>query len=130
MISKFGVLLFVCVTVLSISPSVAKEASFVLDHTLKTWDEITFDNKKPNRFDVCGAGCIEVETAASVSMISKPVSIDLAKYPIFSWEWEIDRPMAISDSTVKGKDDRPVAVYVAFLYDPAKANFSEKIHGR
>ena len=99
MISKFGVLLFVCVAVLWISPSVAKEASFVLDHTLKAWDEITFDNKKPNRLGGCGAGCIEVQAAASVSMISKSVSIDLAKYPICSWEWEIDRPVAISDLT-------------------------------
>ena len=99
MIWNFGVLFFVCVTVLSISPSVAKEASFVLDHTLKAWNEITFNNKKPNQFGVCGAGCIEVQAAANVSMISKPVSIDLAKYPIFSWEWEIDRPVAISNLT-------------------------------
>ena len=127
MISKFGVFLFLCGAVLWISPGVAKEAVFVLDHTLKAWDVITFDNKKPNRFGICGVGCIEAETAASVSIISKPVSIDLAKYPVFSWEWKIDRPVAISDLTVKGKDDRSVAVYVAFPYDPDKANFSEKI---
>ena len=125
MISKFGVFLYVAV--LWISPGVAKETVFVLDHTLKAWDKITFDNKKPNRFGICGAGCIEVETAASVSMISKPVSIDLAKYPVFSWELKIDSPVAISDLTVKGKDDRSVAVYVAFPYDPDKASFSETI---
>jgi len=91
------------------------------------WQEITFDGKSPNRYAVCGPDCIEVATNSSVSMIAKPVSVDLSHTPYLSWEWKITDPVTPSDLKVKGEDDRPVAVYVAFPYDSETATFAERL---
>jgi hypothetical protein len=91
------------------------------------WEEIIFDDKLPNRYDTCGEDCIEIKTDSSVSMIRKPVSINLAQLPFVTWEWKIGAPVAVSDLTAKGRDDRAVAVYFTFPYDPETATFSEKL---
>jgi len=91
------------------------------------WEEITFDGKQRNRYAACGTGCVSIETDASVSMIGRPAATDLSRSPVLSWEWKIDRPVTASDLSTEGKDDRAVAVYVTFPYDPATATFTEKL---
>ena len=91
------------------------------------WEEITFDGKPANRYAVCGADCVEIETDASVSMIGKPVSADLSRLPGLTWEWKVESPVAVSDLRIKGQDDRAVAVYVAFPYDSETATFFENM---
>ncbi|MBT6094956.1 MAG: DUF3047 domain-containing protein [Rhodospirillaceae bacterium] len=91
------------------------------------WEAITFDGKRANTFQRCGEDCIAVETETSVSMIGRPVMTDLANMPVLSWEWKIDLPVVPSDLSSKGEDDRAVALYVTFPYDPEKASFSENL---
>ena len=91
------------------------------------WEEITFDGKKFNRYVSCGADCIEIKTDASVSMIGRPVTADLSRVPALSWEWKVENPVVVSDLTIKGEDDRAVAVYVTFPYDPKTATLIEKL---
>lgn len=91
------------------------------------WEEITFDNKTPNRYFACGDDCIGIETHASVSMIGRPVQFAPGATPVIEWEWRIESPVVESDLTTKGADDRAVAVYVAFAYDPESATFAEKL---
>lgn len=91
------------------------------------WEEILFNGKQPNRYDTCGEDCIEIKSDSSVSMIGKQVSINLSQLPFVSWEWKIEGPAIVSDLAKKGKDDRTVALYVTFPYDPATATFSEKL---
>jgi len=95
--------------------------------TTKAWEEITFDGKRLNHYDSCGADCIEIKTDASVSMIRRPVSVDLSRFPTLSWEWKVESPVTISDLTTKGEDDRAVAVYVTFPYDPKTASLTEHL---
>ncbi len=97
------------------------------DLTALGWEEVTFDGKIPNRFHPCGEHCVAVETKASVSMIGRPVDADLARAPVLSWEWKIERPVVASDLTAKGEDDRAVAVYVTFPYDPDSSSFKENL---
>ncbi len=91
------------------------------------WEEITFDGKRPNAYASCGDRCIEVKTDSSVSMIGKPVSIDLEKMPFISWEWKISNALRPTDLSTKGKDDRAAAVYVTFPYDPDTSSFKERM---
>ncbi len=91
------------------------------------WEEIVFEGKEPNRYARCGENCIRIETRSSVSMIGRPVAIDLSKRPVLTWEWKTEKPVPLSDLTVKGQDDRAIALYVAFPYDPETATFSERL---
>lgn len=104
---------------------VQAETSLSADLVEAGWEEITFDDKRPNRHMACGADCIRVETDQSVSMIGRPVSVDLTANPVLHWEWRIDRPVVESDLSRKGGDDRAIAVYVAFTFDPDDASFGE-----
>jgi len=89
------------------------------------WEEITFNEKIPNTYAVCGDDCVRVETDKTVSMIGRAVEVDIAKTPVLSWEWRIEAPAVSSDLAKKGGDDRAVAVYVAFEFDPATASLGE-----
>ena len=91
------------------------------------WEEIVFDDKKPNTFSSCGQGCIEISTEMSVSMIGRTIDIDLSATPYLNWEWRVEKPLKVSDLTAKGKDDRVVALYVTFPYDSKYASFTEKL---
>lgn len=91
------------------------------------WEEITFDGKRPNHFATCGVDCVEIKTDSSVSMIGRPVSIDLSRLPVLTWEWKVGTQIAVSDLTVKGEDDRAVALYVTFPYNPETATFKERL---
>ena len=91
------------------------------------WEQIVFDKKQPNHFASCGEGCVDVKTDGSVSMIGKEFATDLSKMPVLNWEWRIENRVVASDLSTKGEDDRAVALYVTFPYDPDNASFTEKI---
>jgi len=121
-------ILAIGVTSFLVSISQADTSAMLADELIdQGWEKITFDGKQPNRFVSCGEGCIEIETNESVSMIGLPVSADLTRMPVLNWEWRIENPVVESDLSEKGKDDRAVALYVTFPYDPETASFSEKM---
>tara|TARA_B100000700_G_scaffold206183_1_gene226673 strand:+ start:537 stop:1043 length:507 start_codon:yes stop_codon:yes gene_type:complete len=60
-------------------------------------------------------------------MIVRPIDIDLEHAPILSWEWRIEKETTFSDLSIKGKDDRAVALYVAFPYNPNHSSFAESL---
>ena len=91
------------------------------------WEEIKFKGKVPNIFTSCGEGCIRIDTNISVSMIAREIDIDLVQAPILSWEWRIEKAPTFSDLSIKGKDDRAIALYVAFPYHSNHSSFSEKL---
>lgn len=91
------------------------------------WEEITFDGKRPNIYASCGENCVEIKTSGSVSMIGMKVGINLASTPFLSWDWRIESPVTPSDLTAKGQDDRAIALFVTFPYNPNTATFSEKM---
>lgn len=97
------------------------------DLSARHWTEITFDGKPANTYRACGADCVEVDTDRSVSLIAMPVAIDLTRTPALSWEWKVDGQVAATDLTTKGRDDRAVALYVTFPYDPDTASLSDRL---
>ena len=91
------------------------------------WEEIKFRGKAANIFTSCGEGCVKIDTNTSVSMIAREIDIDLEQAPILSWEWRIEKAATFSDLSIKGKDDRVVALYVAFPYNSEHSSFAEKL---
>ena len=126
MLPRLGLVAVLAVLAATLSLAAA-ESGLPPGLTTQGWEEITFDGKRSNRYAACGTDCIEIETDASVSMIGRPVSVDLSQLPVLTWEWKVENPVTISDLTTKGEDDRAVAVYVTFPYDPKTATPIEKL---
>lgn len=109
-------------------------ASAELDDALTQagWDEITFDDAEPNRFRAIHAEHGRVEGVSlvsqeSVSIAYLNVNINLDDLPNLSWQWKSITPPVDTDITKKGGDDRSLAIYVAFPYQPEHASFGEKL---
>ncbi|MEQ8666465.1 MAG: DUF3047 domain-containing protein [Rhodospirillales bacterium] len=115
--------------VVGLSASVASSSGQGLPAALVEggWKEITFDGKMPNRYRACGDACIAVETQSSVSMIGRPVTVDLGRERWLNWEWRIEAWPVDTDLSRKGGDDRAIAVYVGFKYDPDSATLAETL---
>ena len=97
------------------------------DLAARHWTEITFDGKPANTYRACGADCVEVSTDKSVSLIAMPRRVNLTRFPKLTWQWKVEGRVAPTDLTTKGKDDRAVALYVTFPYDPDTASLSERL---
>ena len=100
-----------------------------VDQTLLAdgWLEITFDGKTPNRFSPDGTGGIVVMSDKSVSLIRRPLSVDLDKTPLLSWRWQVTMPAPPADLSVKGEDDRSLALYIAFPFVAKEATVFERM---
>ena len=59
-------------------------------------------------------------------MIQRSLKIDITKKKFLSWEWKLAVPPAASDLARKGKDDRPLAVYITFPFDYQNASMGER----
>lgn len=98
------------------------------------WDEIDFDDKPTNTYfatspDVAGLS-LRVLSESSVSVAFKPFDegdIDLEVTPKLVWSWLSSSPDPDTDTSKKGGDDRTLAIYVAFPYQPDEVSFGEKV---
>jgi len=91
------------------------------------WKEMTFNNKTPNKFVALDDGAIEVSSARGVSLLRKSVMIDIAAQPTLSWRWRVATSAPATDLSIKGDDDRSLAVYVAFPFLPEEASWLERL---
>lgn len=100
-----------------------------VDQPLATqgWQEMTFDGKTTNRFALTKDGALQVDSDGSVSVLQKPLSIDIEATPILRWRWCVTEPAPATDLAIKGEDDRSLAVYVAFPFVPEEASAFEKL---
>ena len=110
------------------------EARAELDKALiqAGWSEFTFEDKLANRFarpdghpDV-----IQIDTDNSVSIAYLPFTarpVNLKRTPYLTFSWRRLGPAEDTDLTQKGGDDRTLAVYVAFPYQPERASFKERL---
>jgi hypothetical protein len=92
------------------------------------WDEIVFDDFTPNIFsafdDESGLSRgIQVVSESSVSIAFLNIDVDLEATPYLEWSWQSLTPVIDSDVTAKGGDDRNLAIYIAFPYQPEEASF-------
>ena len=98
--------------------------------TADGWQEFTFEDKQQNRFKRVDTDIIEIETDSSVSIAYLPfeaANLDLHETPHLAFEWQHEGQIMDTDVSKKGGDDRILAIYLAFPYQPEYASFKEKL---
>lgn len=81
------------------------------------WRVVEVGKAPPTRYRtilVDGVAAIEATADASMALLARPVTVDLAATPVLCWRWRIDAPVAAADMRRKSGDDYAARVYVAF----------------
>jgi hypothetical protein len=81
------------------------------------WAMIPLKGEKPTSYRVAmveGRTALEARVDGSMSLMARPVSVDLAEKPVLCWRWYVDAPVAKADMTRKAGDDYAARVYIAF----------------
>ena len=94
------------------------------------WKEFTFDDQRQNTFRQITEGVIEIETNKSVSIAYLPfdtAKLDLRQTSNLVFEWQHEGQVIDTDVSKKGGDDRILAIYLAFPYQPEHASLKEKL---
>lgn len=94
---------------------------------LPGWEPLPFDGRPANRFDGRDDGVLVVESRGGASMLFRRLEERPQGPFTLSWRWRVDRTMGPTDLARKGADDRPVALYLSFPYDPASADLGERL---
>lgn len=103
----------------------ASEATWVgrFDEGLAPWQEVRLNAEiKPNRFAARnwdGVPALEVRSAASMSLLARPVTVDLARTPVLCWRWRVDAPLQAADMGRKSGDDYAARLYVSLALPEA-----------
>lgn len=80
-------------------------------YALRTWD---------------GVNAIEAQAKASMALMARPLTIDLAKTPVLCWRWRIDAPLKNADLHTKAGDDYAARVYITFKIKPEALDFATR----
>lgn len=81
------------------------------------WKMITLPGVRPTRYKVTVVAekiALEAIVDRSMSLLSRPINIDLAKTPVVCWRWYVDGPISKADMTKRSGDDYAARLYVAF----------------
>jgi len=95
------------------------------------WDEILFEDAKPNQFGAITEGGrvigVNVTSDRTVSVAFLTLDTDIGRNPVLSWQWRSELAGVDTDTTRKGGDDRTLAIYIAFPWQQNEASFSEQL---
>lgn len=94
------------------------------------WKAVGFPFIRSNAFAELDRGIIQVDGKRASSILYRTISIDLAQTPRLNWKWRVDSGPPATDLSVRGNDDRALAVIVGFPFDPAKATATERSQHR
>ncbi len=78
---------------------------------------IPYKGERPTNYRVASVGGrtgIEARFDGSMSLMARPLDIDLAEKPILCWRWYVDGPVQKADMTRRTGDDYAARVYIAF----------------
>lgn len=105
------------------SPTVAEETAIDAELKAAGWTLYEKSDWKPARFSRTRDGAIRVTSDDSTALIWREVAPDAKTRRYLSWRWRVDAAMPPTDITVKGGDDRPVAIHVWFEDPPERKSF-------
>jgi len=84
---------------------------------LAPWREIRIKPElRPNAFrrlDWEGASAVEVVSSSAMSLLARPLAIDLSATPVLCWRWRVDAPLQGADMTRRAGDDYAARLYVS-----------------
>ena len=109
-----------------------------LDHFTKEsvvvpspWQVIQLNSKvSPTRYRVIrwdDVLAIEATAERSMSLLARPVEIDLNRTPVLCWRWRVDAPLVTADMATKKGDDYAARVYVSFAMPASALNFATRV---
>lgn len=81
------------------------------------WRAVKYSGERPTIYRVAyvaGKPAVEAIVDGSMSLLARPISIDLDKTPVLCWRWYVDAPVKNADMTRKSGDDYAARIYVAF----------------
>ncbi|MGH1479591.1 MAG: DUF3047 domain-containing protein [Geminicoccales bacterium] len=91
------------------------------------WTEMLFDNRAANDFTINGADGIGIASKGSVSLLRMPLEVDIETTPTLHWRWCLTEAAPATPLSIKGADDRSLAVYIAFPFVAEEATPVERI---
>lgn len=81
------------------------------------WRMVPYQGERPTSYRVAsveGRLAIEARADKSMSLMARPIAIDLAANPVACWRWYVDGPVQKADMTRKSGDDYAARIYIAF----------------
>ena len=103
-------------------PIVATARPSIPDLESAGWRVIAFPGIAETRFFGRPEGVIEVNAMDSSALLFRSVPSAQRNSRYLSWRWRVDKSTHPSDLTVKGRDDRPIALHIWFPDDSASAS--------
>ncbi|RFC35525.1 MAG: Protein of unknown function (DUF3047) [Candidatus Nitrotoga sp. LAW] len=95
------------------------------------WQVIQLNKKvPPTRYRVTrwdDVLAIEATAERSMSLLARPVEVDLNRTPVLCWRWRVDAPLVTADMATKEGDDYAARVYVSFAMPAAALNFVTRV---
>lgn len=91
---------------------------------------MTLKGEKPTNYriaTVAGKTAIEARVDNSMSLMARPISVDLSERPVLCWRWYVDAPVQKGDMTRKSGDDYAARVYIAFDMPDSELSGSTKL---
>jgi hypothetical protein len=86
------------------------------------WRTISVPGKAETRFANGPGGVIKVSALNSAGFLYRRLSFDAAAASHLKWRWRVDMAPPPTDQSMKGMDDRPLAVHVWFDAEPESAS--------
>lgn len=70
-----------------------------------------------------GLLAVEAHADNSMTLLARPVRVDLQQTPILCWRWRVDAPVSHADMSRKQGDDYAARVYVGFRWPDAQVGW-------
>ena len=70
---------------------------------------------------------IEATSERSMSLLARPVEINLNRTPVLCWRWRVDAPLVKADMETRKGDDYAARVYVTFAMPASALNFTTRV---
>jgi hypothetical protein len=81
------------------------------------WHMIKLTAERPTTYRVAvvsGRAAVEARVDRSMSLLARPINVDLSATPVLCWRWLVDGPVKKADMTRKRGDDYAARMYIAF----------------
>lgn len=95
---------------------------------LAPWTEVLLKpNLSRNTFSTRlwdGVAALDVVSKASMSLMARPLEVDLALTPVLCWRWRVDAVLLKADMTRRSGDDYAARLYVSLVLPDADKNFA------
>lgn len=81
------------------------------------WRMVPYQGAKPTSYRIASVGgrmAIEARADKSMSLMARPIAVDLDSSPVACWRWFVDQPIQKADMTRKNGDDYAARIYIAF----------------